>query len=495
MIHGKADLGWRGRASRLWILSVPPRPLGFLPQACELFPVGSQRCACLHQRHARGLQDFPLVLGAPRRRTCDAASRSPICVGYYEAESVRRHIQRLRQAMQRPGLYYPYIHVRDEAWLKAAALYWPSIRRLVPNRYRKHDNPTAYRLAEAQVLRDEDTANMPGVGTVVRSLRANAHRLTKDYNIERALTTWNGQAWSEGSFCGSICPELAWIHVSKISLDTVDYLTSLGLALPLVSPLSGSTSSGWIGLHPTLAGVYMTALAVRISEEAQFCPLTDQVELRITVPNRDEQSAMRLLLGRETDMTEEIEPAGVDTYVMLAMQYAIPKNIVEVPVDDIIKCREELAEELQGFQDYVNSRQAELTELAAIPDGPRHLEAFTDYVEHTIDIPLMKLEKGLALHKLEPARSLFLTGTFVPPAAAATALSAVGATPAMATATGTVTAIGNAWWQIANVRRAARSNSPVAYILDVRDRLTPRTLNARIRRIFRGTYGQLPVRI
>jgi hypothetical protein len=30
------------------------------------------------------------------------------------------------------ALYYPYIHIRDDNWLKAAALYWPRIARLAP---------------------------------------------------------------------------------------------------------------------------------------------------------------------------------------------------------------------------------------------------------------------------------------------------------------------------------------------------------------------------
>lgn len=30
------------------------------------------------------------------------------------------------------GLYYPYIHFRDEAWLKSTLLYWDRMRRIVP---------------------------------------------------------------------------------------------------------------------------------------------------------------------------------------------------------------------------------------------------------------------------------------------------------------------------------------------------------------------------
>jgi hypothetical protein len=33
------------------------------------------------------------------------------------------------------GLYYPYFHIRDARWLKAAALYWPKIIRVIPEDY------------------------------------------------------------------------------------------------------------------------------------------------------------------------------------------------------------------------------------------------------------------------------------------------------------------------------------------------------------------------
>jgi hypothetical protein len=44
------------------------------------------------------------------------------------------------------ALYYPYIHVRDEAWLKYAALYWPKMGRLRPPDYGTTDSPVAQML-------------------------------------------------------------------------------------------------------------------------------------------------------------------------------------------------------------------------------------------------------------------------------------------------------------------------------------------------------------
>lgn len=41
------------------------------------------------------------------------------------------------------AIYYPYIHIQDDTWLKAAALYWPNIGRIVPEDYPIQESRTA----------------------------------------------------------------------------------------------------------------------------------------------------------------------------------------------------------------------------------------------------------------------------------------------------------------------------------------------------------------
>jgi hypothetical protein len=54
------------------------------------------------------------------------------------------------------ALYYPYMRVRDENWLKAGALYWGSIRRFKPTSYRLRDSKVGRQLAEAGFLKSLD---------------------------------------------------------------------------------------------------------------------------------------------------------------------------------------------------------------------------------------------------------------------------------------------------------------------------------------------------
>jgi hypothetical protein len=236
----------------------------------------------------------------------------------------------------------------------------------------------------------------------------------------------------------------------------------------------------------------MTALAGRVSQQAHFQPLTDQVDLRVATPSSDVRAAMHLLLGRKKNAQEppSSASAGIETYVMLALQHARPTNLAGVLADRIVQCREDLVEELATFRDYVAAQQTELAALAALPIRRRRLEAFAEHVEHTVEVPLRKLEKGLLLHKLQPTRSLLLAGTVTAPAAVGVALDTVGASPVAATTAGAVVAVGSAWWQVGTIRADAKAGSPVGYLLDVRDHLTPKTLAARVRKVLRGTYGR-----
>jgi hypothetical protein len=199
---------------------------------------------------------------------------------------------------------------------------------------------------------------------------------------------------------------------------------------------------------------------------------------------------MRLLLGRAEQESTASRPAGAETYVMLALQYARPADLDSVPAEKIVECRENLSEELASFRAYVASQKTELAELAAMPPGHRRLEAFAEHVEQTVAQPLQRLERGLRLHKLEPTRSLLLAGEIVPPAGLGVVLDAAGSPAVAAAATAAAVAVGSAWWQVKNIRAAAKANSPVGYLLDARDQLSPRTLADRVRKVLQGTYGR-----
>jgi hypothetical protein len=147
--------------------------------------------------------------------------------------------------VQRPGLYFPFIHVRDDDWLKAAALYWLSVRRLVPRGYPKHDSLTAQTFFDAAILRDEapDSLIDTTAWDLLRILRKNADLLIRDYSIARAYDDWDGRVWGTHSEYERE-PQLGWIHVTKFPRQVVSYLSREGLA----QHGRDESSEPWIGL-------------------------------------------------------------------------------------------------------------------------------------------------------------------------------------------------------------------------------------------------------
>ncbi|WP_456847567.1 DUF6236 family protein [Cellulomonas sp. P5_C6] len=390
-----------------------------------------------------------------------------------------------------PALYFPYIHVRDDDWLKTAALYWPSVRRLVPHDYPKHDTDTARTFAEHGLLVDEDPAEYLDLVAwdLVDYLRVNASDLRDRYNVWRVEEEdWpaNESFFPSDPTPGS--PGLGWIHLSKFSPRALQILEEQGLAIRGRKNNRGSFGHGsnWIGLHPLLAGAYMTALTGKVSEAGGFQPLTDQDELRRATPTNEAHAALRLLTGRKEDVRAASDSDAVANYVMLAVQTVRPTGLALVPAEKIVECRRDLQVELDNFRSFVAKQLDELSEIAALPIERRRLEQFSEHVARSIEQPLRKLEKELLLRKMAPVRSFLMASKHSLPASAAAVLSGA---PASAVATGGVAvAAGGAWWDVQRQRAAAKASSDVGYLLDVRDRLTPHTVVRRAKKLYTGTY-------
>lgn len=96
------------------------------------------------------------------------------------------------------GLYYPYIHFRDEAWLKLAALYWDGMGRIVPHDYPMHDSETVKVLADRLgfIRNVAPTKEVETVGgRFVRLLEAHEDALHEKYGLHH-LPSWKPDPFS-----------------------------------------------------------------------------------------------------------------------------------------------------------------------------------------------------------------------------------------------------------------------------------------------------------
>jgi hypothetical protein len=369
------------------------------------------------------------------------------------------------------ALYYPYMRVRDKDWLKAAVLYWDSMRRFQPRDYTLRESSDCTRLIEAGYLRSLDPERYAARvdRDLLKFIRDNTETLRRRFNINDNQTLEPGPGW--GTEGPSTHRGLGWIHTSKMIPEFSGFLADEGLAL-----IGRSHDSQWVGLHPTVAAAYMLALVGACADREGLEPVTDNPNPLLS-PTQGVVAAIRLLtegsvgVDRSRDPREEV--AG---FAMLAIQSVMPRDISRIGIERFLDIKGRLGEELAAFRTFVASQESELRRLASIHNSDIRAEAFAAHVNSEITQPLESLERGLKQLGFDTIRSLLTLQTLAPPAVVAYVADQAHAPPTVA-ATGTVaTVIGSAWWQLASDRRQLIRESPVGYLLSVKRALKPRTV-------------------
>jgi hypothetical protein len=175
------------------------------------------------------------------------------------------------------GLYYPYIHFRNDSWLKASALYWDKINRIVPDDMLglTDDSPTVKLLKDELGFIDDippgpsQTASVSKVFANV--LKSHSEMLQKRLNISH-VNSWPEDATRLRSdykerIPKGFNPRFAYVQRAKMSQTLRDLLVDLDLAQHLPS---FEFDKDWYGMHPKLASVYMTALAQMMAKDGKM---------------------------------------------------------------------------------------------------------------------------------------------------------------------------------------------------------------------------------
>lgn len=152
------------------------------------------------------------------------------------------------------ALYYPYIDIRNERWLRSATLFWDSIRTIVPA-----SHPTPYSKNFARDLCDEG---------VLVPIRVSSDMPEIEDLTEKVLDFLTDPA-SAGVIYDTDKRPARRIHPEKMSheLRELSYLHPEKLPYMIRSELErGLDSEGWIHAEPGFANFYMTLLASQLSE-------------------------------------------------------------------------------------------------------------------------------------------------------------------------------------------------------------------------------------
>jgi hypothetical protein len=379
------------------------------------------------------------------------------------------------------GLYYPFIHFKDDAWLKLTALYWDKMGRIVPETYKTEDTDTVKQLAERS---DYIETFRPGwVGPefgerFIRFLKTRKAKLKKRYDISKR-NQWPNvppelRPPPQGGLSGTD-PKLTYVFSEKITKDAARELEESSLALP------DAGDRRWIGMHPKLATVYMTALAEQLASERGLRPVTDETLDHLAVSGCTIERLGQALLG-DVNLSERKLSSEEITVEMasFAFQAVLPKDIANVPIKKIIRFRKKFAAERFAFQAYLEAlpSKEEWRELKSANAVRAHLKLeYTKNLQPKFD-ELKKQLRDVGIDTVIGAMNVRVAST---PALAIGATIGLTGNPVFSIlvgvgglALGLIPVIRDKQKEIEKIYRS----SPAAYLLRMEENLAPAKLRS-----------------
>lgn len=390
--------------------------------------------------------------------------------------------------MREIALYYPYIHVQDDAWLKAAALYMPKLARLTPPNYPMHDSDVAKTLAgELDFFVNISPEQAPAVGEIAdrfaRFIVDNRKELQKRYQIEDRTDFENLPAdVASGNIFGlhrSGDRGHAWIHAAKAASQMWDAIVSSGIGK--VYARDGEDGARVI-LDSELAGIYMTALVERIAVDNHLSVVTDQPDLYGILSNWDFNTLASVLLDRKHIPAIPDDDNGqgkrnvdevIARYVSLAVRTIIPADLEDIPVKRIVKARRTLGPEFDRFSAHLDSLTERFNELAEIRDDEVLKARLEILVDRELNHPAAEIKRGMRKLGLETTQATFARKSFDVPIL--TAVGTLAGAPPFVTEGGAaaVQFVTSGIQARADANELRRIGGPVGYFLGLKKQLTP----------------------
>ena len=201
----------------------------------------------------------------------------------------------VNDASERSALYYPYIHIRSEHWLKATLLCVPAVTRIVPEDYIPEDSPSINKYVQLTgpngALLQVVPAGSPGAfaaqGRLLNKLRQHEDEILRRFH--RSLAPRRDRYW---------------IHIAKFNGELLDYLEERKLAWQSLDPTTAYGHRTWYALHPTLGSAIMTTLGLSIAREHRYDVVTPSTKYHdMLLASKEEDIFEKLLVLDEPEST------------------------------------------------------------------------------------------------------------------------------------------------------------------------------------------------
>ncbi len=198
----------------------------------------------------------------------------------------------IHDPVSRYALYYPYIHIRDENWLKGTILAFQKARRIVPNRFTVKDQA---------ITRAYATLEGPA-GQLLESLVVDAPevRLTQEWlrkKISERIDELTSQ-YTEDKLAPELQsgPQAFEMHTGKfLDQELLELLKSKNLAWYSREP-EEPDSYNWVTMHPKVGAAMMSVLALAVARIKGLSVVTPSGEAHQQLLANQEEEVFEKLL-------------------------------------------------------------------------------------------------------------------------------------------------------------------------------------------------------
>lgn len=207
----------------------------------------------------------------------------------------------------RDALYYPFIHFRNENWLRTALLFFPHVLRMVPPEFNFNDSKFVSELAQPKNDRDK-----PLVGSyLLNSYEAYqaGERLAARFNIDTANPEFCAKFNRQATAANFKHDGVFQIHRQKFA-DALRW--SLEEANLIWQP-SQPNRGDWLAVHPVIGEIVMSTAAAAAARGKGLDILTDTDRNHLITSTRNEDVIYNTLLGssgEEAVGDDERRPTG-----------------------------------------------------------------------------------------------------------------------------------------------------------------------------------------
>lgn len=271
------------------------------------------------------------------------------------------------------GLYYPYIHIRDEGWLKTTLLYFPHILRMVPPDFETGDSAFVQSLASTPGTRGEPLLGSYKLGGSVTDQAVDrlTERLIHDIRTTPGFAKrFSKEATQKGYgkdskfvIHRSKAPQTFWSELSKLNLiwqpsEIPDdpYYSKMKL-------VSHNPAYEWAALHPIIGEAFMATVATAAARDGGLEVVTESSYVHAIASCRDEELVYQTLIRGATRRAQGAADP-IMTHRLAHLVIASGFDVSRTTAKDLAEMSKN-KEALFDFRRYLAERIGEIPEMGS----------------------------------------------------------------------------------------------------------------------------------